>query len=461
MNTRPYVLWGQLLSILVLFVLVLAALSSTVGASVIRTSHVPTDGLVAHWSFDDGTATDNSGNGHDGNLYGSPDVVEGIGRSALRFDGVDDYIEVLQGLNFEQEFTYCSWIKPESSACVGNGQLLFQKGQYCPDGNPNYQGLSYSVGLGGQYTGAYTSSGCDFLGVTVIEPNGNFFDDRIIATSLEPIVPDNDYLLCVSYQNTSKLFELWLNGEQIETEHFYERGGNPGTTEIDPQDFSHIHQTDATFKIGASESWCNYQHQFGGFFDGTLDEIRVYDRALNEAEIQALYEPSAPQLSLSPTTLEVTLLEGQRITETLTLSNSGVLSLTSHITDAAWLKTSPISGTMAFNQSNSIDVTIDATTLAAGTYTDTLIITSNDPDDAMVEVPVELTVSNGSSGSVILALDPPTVTTGIEQIFDLTMQIQADSQDVDAASAYLNFDPTFLEVVSIAPGSADGSGKQL
>ncbi len=27
------------------------------------------DGLVAHWSFDDYKATDNSGNGHDGNPH--------------------------------------------------------------------------------------------------------------------------------------------------------------------------------------------------------------------------------------------------------------------------------------------------------------------------------------------------------------------------------------------------------
>ncbi|MDD5215939.1 MAG: hypothetical protein PHQ03_10435 [Methylococcales bacterium] len=48
------------------------------------------DGLVAHWSFDDCRATDNSGNGHDGTLGGNPQCIEGIKGKAFSSDGVKD-----------------------------------------------------------------------------------------------------------------------------------------------------------------------------------------------------------------------------------------------------------------------------------------------------------------------------------------------------------------------------------
>jgi hypothetical protein len=49
-------------------------------------------GLVAYWNFDDGTAEDKSGNGHDGTIYGAT-TVEGISVNGFRFDGYDDYID--------------------------------------------------------------------------------------------------------------------------------------------------------------------------------------------------------------------------------------------------------------------------------------------------------------------------------------------------------------------------------
>lgn len=69
-------------------------------------------GLVAYWSFDDGTATDNSGNGNDGIIHG-PTVTTGISGSALSFDGVDDWIEVpdSDSLTPSNELTLECWVK--------------------------------------------------------------------------------------------------------------------------------------------------------------------------------------------------------------------------------------------------------------------------------------------------------------------------------------------------------------
>jgi hypothetical protein len=41
----------------------------------------------------------------------------------------------------------------------------------------------------------------------------------------------------------------------------------------------------------------------------------------------------------------------------------------------------------------------------------------------------------------------------VDQTITVTVQVQAGSQQVDGAAAYLNFDPTLLQVVSLTPGT--------
>ena len=56
---------------------------------------IPTDGLVAYYSFDDGSAKDNSGNGNDGTIdAGSAVPVEGFYGMGLQFDGYDDNVRL-------------------------------------------------------------------------------------------------------------------------------------------------------------------------------------------------------------------------------------------------------------------------------------------------------------------------------------------------------------------------------
>jgi len=57
------------------------------------------------------------------------------------------------------------------------------------------------------------------------------------------------------------------------------------------------------------------------------------------------------------------------------------------------------------------------------------------------------------AGTAVLALVPPTPTVAIGSGFDIVVQIQAGTQQVDSGAAYLNFDQTVLNVASITPGS--------
>src|SRR5262249_50726369 len=74
-------------------------------------------GPIAYWSFDDGTARDNSGNGFDGEIAGEPSVVRGIRGKALQFDG-NGFISVggsELGMTRDTERTISLWVNPSPS----------------------------------------------------------------------------------------------------------------------------------------------------------------------------------------------------------------------------------------------------------------------------------------------------------------------------------------------------------
>lgn len=69
------------------------------------------------WDFDDGTAVDGSGFGNDGTVNGSPDVVDGVVKNALRFDGsTSKYVIVDPVRSFPStEITVEFWMKSDSA----------------------------------------------------------------------------------------------------------------------------------------------------------------------------------------------------------------------------------------------------------------------------------------------------------------------------------------------------------
>ena len=77
-----------------------------------------TDGIVAYWAFnekDGDTATDSSGNGHDGKLMGDPQWTnDGYFGGALEFDQDGDEVNIPFHADLNQEtFTICAWANVE------------------------------------------------------------------------------------------------------------------------------------------------------------------------------------------------------------------------------------------------------------------------------------------------------------------------------------------------------------
>mgnify|MGYP001278505983 CR=1 FL=1 len=117
-----------------------------------------------------------------------------------------------------------------------------------------------------------------------------------------------------------------------------------------------------------------------------------------------------PNADVSPASLTSTQAAGSTTTQTLNVGNTGTATLNWSVVedsgagcaapaDVPWLSASPTSGATPVSGSAGVTVTLDATSLAAGSYSANLCVNSDDPDagpgngTAQVVVPVSLTVT--------------------------------------------------------------------
>ena len=85
--------------------------------------------LISYWSFDQpagNTVHDDSKNGRKGLLKG-PQWVAGKYGNALKFDGKDDYVDLVPTsaklFDNMRAFTITAWVKPEKRQCLIGQQL--------------------------------------------------------------------------------------------------------------------------------------------------------------------------------------------------------------------------------------------------------------------------------------------------------------------------------------------------
>jgi hypothetical protein len=115
---------------------------------------------------------------------------------------------------------------------------------------------------------------------------------------------------------------------------------------------------------------------------------------------------AAPVIQVQPTTLTSIQLSNQQVTKALTISNTGTTTLTWNILETGisgptcapnalpWISAAPGNGTTAPGSNSPVNVVFDSASLTDGVYTGTLCLTSNDPVNGLVQVPVTLTVQN-------------------------------------------------------------------
>ncbi len=207
------------------------------------------NGLVAYWSFDDGTAHDDSGNGHDGTIYGA-NATGGMSGLALEFDGIDDYVNTWTDFSWtpSDSFSLCLWIRLLPSSTP---QGIFGKGEAGGYGDANWE-WNFDLNENGGLRFIYYCGG--HVGIRLQE---------------SALLYSQWYHVLVTYEPVAKA-RLYVNGALADT---YTDIDSPWIDRSTPVLIGHSYFS----------QYLNY------FFEGTIDEVRIYDRALSEDEILDLY----------------------------------------------------------------------------------------------------------------------------------------------------------------------------
>ncbi len=230
---------------------------------------VSVENLVAQWKFN-GDASDSTGHGHNGilksGLVGPAPGMDGgalplavadrFGRPGMAYDfNNGGYIEVPydQALN-PKEFTFSLWIKRYTSYC-DNYILSLNR----------WNGYKFQLQCS------------DFAFLTFHADNGyHDVDDN------PGVVPLNIWTqVAVSY--TDGAMKFYINGTLVKNANIT---GSPSTL-ADPIPLAIGQQLPKTIYNSAADG--SYDYYGAAYFHGAMDDIRIYNRALTDAEVLSIY----------------------------------------------------------------------------------------------------------------------------------------------------------------------------
>jgi hypothetical protein len=199
-------------------------------------------GPVGAWGFDETSGagvTDGSGRGNNGTIAGATRSTAGRFGSALTFDGVNDWVTVTDSasLDLSTRATLEAWVFPTALGGAWRTVLLKeQPGQ-----------LVYAL----------------YANNDALRPSGHLFTTGDLWANGSAQLPANVWShLAMSWDGSTQ--RLYVNGNQVATRTV--TGTLPNSA--------------GALRFGGNAVWTEW-------FAGRLDEIRVYDRALSPAEIQA------------------------------------------------------------------------------------------------------------------------------------------------------------------------------
>jgi hypothetical protein len=241
------------------------------------------DGLVAYWSFDSGTAKDDSGNGNKGTIIGEPRLVDGKVGKAFDFDGEDDGINVPSNPSLElpDALTCAAWIYPRD--VIGNAAGNDHAG-ICWKGNMiGWGSNAYNWRIATASAAGLTWGSCG-SGTEGYFATANCFVDGLNTWYHVALVEDGT------------VGTAYVNGVVLTAADV--TGGN-----MDPPRPPAPYDTwpDEPVRIGWSQG---YNGAIGpdtdSYFDGIIDEVVLYNRALSANEITELMNVGLPATAVEP-----------------------------------------------------------------------------------------------------------------------------------------------------------------
>ena len=232
-----------------------------------------TTGLLTHWHLDETsgtTANDSSGNNHHGSVSGASWSTNGQHDGALSFDGNNDYVvdsDAELYLNGLDELTLAVWVNSDVQG-VDNGIFVGEAVE-------NSTVLSMRYDNSGWFGGG---------------------TNNVIQLGLQTTAGNVHYESAANVQTTSwqHLVMTWHSGEAIklyidgvlDTPSY--TGGNLGGT-----------------VTGITELLLGRSVKLNRRWNGLIDEFRIYNRALDATQVDALYNWSPALPTPTPTNTPV------------------------------------------------------------------------------------------------------------------------------------------------------------
>ena len=215
-------------------------------------SQVIQDGLVAYYPFN-GNANDESGQGNNGIVHGGIQLTEdrfGNLNSAFYFDGIDDYIgiENSEGFDSTDNISIAFWIKR-----VGKGSIIAKA-------HPHSHGYWININSDGYLE--YAISGFWYQNITDIYVSNNEWNHIILISDSEKV-------------------EIYLNGKLRLTQLL----AWSGLIEDDAISISIGRMSPENHNPPPPPDLEN-------FFNGCIDDVYFFTKALNKEEIKELVKPT-------------------------------------------------------------------------------------------------------------------------------------------------------------------------
>ena len=196
--------------------------------------------LVAHYEFE-GNASDSSGNNLHGTAHGGPTYVEGVFGRALDLDGVNDYVDCGNSpvLDITGQITLAAWVRTNDS---GNGEHnpYITKGDQSFALKHGFNGMQFFI-----YDGGY----------------------RAVHFPVDSSFNSVWHHVAGTYDGSA--VKLYIDG----------------TLEASLAHTGSIASSSYGVNIGRNAELS------GRLYEGAIDDVRIYNHALSEQDIQLLVEP--------------------------------------------------------------------------------------------------------------------------------------------------------------------------
>ena len=249
----------------------------------------PTNGLVAAYYFNTGTPNaDATGlspsvNSHNGvvrttNRYGTANT-------AWAYDGIGSFADIADHDNFSVDttgyLTICAWVKPVGSSLNSAGELLFSNTE--GSGYVHWMGKGDTSGTNGNrewtfriYSADNTEGRHNRMSFYVFSYDGgkgpgSYFQDTLT---------NGGWIHVVAMVSKPEHRIWWYKNAVLRDSDGF------SSTDSYPIPDSDLRNGNAPVKIGTRDG--------ASFFQGSIDNVLVYNRKLSDTEIQDVYNDTTP-----------------------------------------------------------------------------------------------------------------------------------------------------------------------